>query len=63
MEEVVEFVGVVNVVLFVAVAVVAVRAWRRDPGERMGFWAALTFVSLALVILSGYVIPFWQAGV
>jgi signal transduction histidine kinase len=55
--QVVEVVGVVNVVLFVAVAFVAVRAWRRERGERTGFWAALAFVSLALVILSGYVLP------
>jgi signal transduction histidine kinase len=55
--QVVEVVGVVNVLLFVAVAVVAVRAWRREPSERIGFWAALAFVSLAFVILSGYLLP------
>jgi signal transduction histidine kinase len=53
----VEVVGVVNVVLFVMVAVVAVREWRRNPAERTGFWAALAFVSLAWVIVAGLVLP------
>ena len=57
MRQAVEVVGVVNVVLFVAVALVAVRAWRRDPRERTGFWAALAFVSLAWVIVAGRVFP------
>jgi signal transduction histidine kinase len=55
--QLVELVGVLNVVLFAAVAVVAVRAWRREPRERTGFWAALAFVSLAVVVLAGYVVP------
>jgi signal transduction histidine kinase len=53
----VELVGVVNVALFVAVALVAVREWRRDPGERTAFWAALAFVALAWVIVAGLVFP------
>jgi signal transduction histidine kinase len=53
----VEAVGVLNVALFAMVALVAVRAWRRNPSERMGFWAALAFVSLAWVIIAGLVLP------
>jgi signal transduction histidine kinase len=53
----VEVVGVVNVALFVMVALVAVRAWRRNPGERTGYWAAIAFVSLAWVIVAGLVLP------
>ena len=57
MRQAVGVVGVVNVGLFIAVALVAVREWRRNPGERTGFWAALAFVSLAWVIVAGMVLP------
>ncbi len=57
MRQAVELVGVLNVALFVLVAVVAVREWRRDPAERTGFWAALAFVSLAWVIVAGNLLP------
>jgi signal transduction histidine kinase len=53
----VEVVGIVNVALFVMVALVAVREWRRSPAERTGYWAALAFVSLAIVIVSGLLLP------
>jgi signal transduction histidine kinase len=51
----VELVGIVNLVLFAAIAVVAVRQWRREPGRSTGLWAALAFVSLAWVIVAGEV--------
>jgi signal transduction histidine kinase len=53
----VEVVGVVNVALYVMVALVAVREWRRNRAERTGFWAALAFVSLAWVVVAGLVMP------
>jgi signal transduction histidine kinase len=55
--EAVGLVGIVNLVLFAAIAVVAVRQWRREPDGRTGFWAALAFVSLAWVIVTGRVLP------
>lgn len=56
MRQAIESVGIVNVALFVLVALVAVREWRRDPTQRTGFWAALAFVSLAWVIVAGLVL-------
>ena len=52
----VELVGIVNLVLFAAIAVVCVRQWR---GERAvtALWAALAFVTLAWVIVAGRVLP------
>jgi signal transduction histidine kinase len=55
--EAVELVGIVNLVLFAAIAVVAVRQWRRDPEQRTGLWAALAFVALAWVIVAGRLLP------
>lgn len=49
MQQVVEYGGYVNLVLFTAVALVALRQWRLGRG-RAGLWAALTFGTLALVI-------------
>ena len=49
MQRVVEYGGYVNLVLFTAVALVAVRQWRLGRG-RAGLWAALTFGTLALVV-------------
>jgi signal transduction histidine kinase len=49
LQQVVEYGGYVNLVLFTAVALVAVRQWRLGRG-RAGLWAALTFGTLALVI-------------
>ena len=49
MQQVVEYGGYVNLVLFTAVALVALRQWRLGRG-RAGLWAALTFGTLALVL-------------
>jgi signal transduction histidine kinase len=49
-------VGVVNLVLFAAIAGVCVRQWVRDR-SRTSMWAALAFLSLAAVAGSGYVLP------
>ena len=57
MRQAVELVGIVNLVLFAAIAVVAVRQWRREPGRSTGLWAALAFVSLAWVIVASRVFP------
>jgi signal transduction histidine kinase len=55
--EAVELVGIVNLVLFAAIAVVAVRQWRREPMRRTGLWAALAFVALAWVLVASRVLP------
>jgi signal transduction histidine kinase len=61
--EAVELVGIVNLVLFAAIAVVSVRQWRRDPSRRAGLWAALAFVSLAWVIVASRFLPEDPEGV
>jgi signal transduction histidine kinase len=48
----VEFVGIVNLVLFAGIAVVCVRQWRRERAIT-AFWAALAFVTLTWVIVVG----------
>jgi signal transduction histidine kinase len=52
----VETIGWLNLALFTAVALVAVRQWRAGRG-RAGFWAALTFGALALVADAGALLP------
>jgi len=52
----VELVGIVNLVLFAAIAVVCVRQWRRERAVT-ALWAALAFVTLAWVIVAGRVLP------
>ncbi len=49
MQRVVEYGGYVNLVLFTAVALLALRQWRLGRG-RAGLWAALSFGTLALVV-------------
>jgi signal transduction histidine kinase len=49
LQQVVEYGGYVNLVLFTAVALVALRQWRLGRG-RAGVWAALAFGTLALVL-------------
>ncbi len=49
MQQVVEYGGYVNLVLFTVVALVALRQWRLGRG-RAGLWAALTFGALAFVV-------------
>jgi len=52
----VEFVGLVNLVLFAAIAVVCVRQWRREHAVT-ALWAALAFVTLSWVIVAGHFLP------
>ena len=56
MRHAIGIVGVVNLVLFAAIAGVCVRQWVRDR-SRTSMWAALAFVSLAAVAGSGYLLP------
>ena len=56
MRQAVEFVGIVNLVLFAAIAVVCVRQWRRERAVT-SFWAALAFVTLSWVIAAGILLP------
>lgn len=56
MRQAVEFVGVVNLALFVGVAAVCVRQWRRERAVT-SLWAAFAFVALAWVIVAGRLLP------
>jgi signal transduction histidine kinase len=56
MRHAIGIIGVVNLVLFAATAAICVRQWLRDRSSTAR-WAALAFVSLALVAGSGYVLP------
>lgn len=56
MRDAVEIVGVVNLVLFTAIAAVCLRYWWRQRSAT-AFWAAAAFVALALVVASRYVVP------
>ena len=56
MRHAVELVGIVNLVLFAAIAVVCVRQWRSERAVT-ALWAALAFVTLAWVVVSGRVLP------
>ena len=51
MQQIVDYGGYVNLVLFTVVALVALRQWRLGRG-RAGLWAALTFGVLAFVVLA-----------
>jgi hypothetical protein len=52
----IELVGIVNLVLFAAIAVVCVRQWSRERAPT-ALWAALAFVSLAAVVVVGQLLP------
>jgi signal transduction histidine kinase len=52
----VELVGIVNLVLFAAIAVVCVRQWSTERAPT-ALWAALAFVTLAAVIVVGQLLP------
>ena len=56
MRQAVELVGIVNLVLFAAIAVVCVRQWRREHAVT-ALWAALAFVTLTWVIAVGRFLP------
>ncbi len=51
-----ELVGIVNIVLFAAAAIVCVRQWRRRRATT-AIWAALAFVALSWVIAVGRLLP------
>ena len=51
MRQGVEFVGIVNLVLFAAIAIVCVRQWRRERAVT-ALWAALAFVALSVVLVA-----------
>ena len=57
MHQAVQVVGIANLVLFVLAAIVAVRQWRANRGNRAGLWAALAFLVLAVVVVFGRLLP------
>ena len=57
MEFAVGFVGIANLALFAAIAVVAVGQLRREQGRSSALWAALAFVALAWVVISSAALP------
>ena len=57
MEFAVGFVGILNLALFAAIAVVAVGQLRREQGRSSALWAALAFVALAWVLISSALLP------
>ena len=56
MRQAVEFVEIVNLVLFAAIAAVCVRQWRRQRAVT-ALWAALAFVTLSWVIVAARLLP------
>ncbi len=56
MRQAVEFFGIVNLVLFAAIAVVCVRQWRRERAVT-ALWATLAFVTLAWVLVASRLLP------
>ena len=56
MRQAVELVGILNLVLFAAIAVVCVRQWSTERVPT-ALWAALAFVTLAAVIVVGKLLP------
>ena len=56
MRQAVELVGILNLVLFAAIAVVCVRQWSTERAPT-ALWAALAFVTLAAVIVVGKLLP------
>ena len=57
MEFAIDFVGIVNLGLFGAIAVVAVGQLRREQGRSSALWAALAFVALAWVVIASALLP------
>ncbi len=56
MSQAVEIVGIVNLVLFAAIAIVCLRQWWRERSST-AFWAVPAFVGLTLVVGARYVLP------
>src|SRR5215210_5213801 len=58
LEFAINFVGVVNLALFAAIAAVAVGQLRREQGRSSALWAALAFVALtSALLLSSLLLP------
>ena len=56
MHELVTALNVVNSVIFVVLAAVVVRRWRRKRDDASG-WLALSFLALGLIVTAGRFIP------
>jgi len=56
MRQAVEFFGIVNLVLFAAIAGVCMRQWRRERAVT-ALWATLAFVTLAWVLVASRLLP------
>lgn len=56
MHDLVEVIGYINNLLYVALALVAFRSWRKRGGEASA-WVAATFTSLAAISVIGLVVP------
>ena len=56
MRQAIEFVEIVNLLLFAAIAVVCVRQWRRERATT-ALWATLAFVTLAWVLVASRLLP------
>ena len=56
MRQAIEFVEIVNLLLFAAIAVVCVRQWRRERAVT-ALWATLAFVTLAWVLVASRFLP------
>ena len=62
MRQAVDLVGMVNLALFAAIAVVCVRRWSKERATT-ALWAALAFVALAAVIVLGQLLRGRAAGI
>lgn len=56
MHDLVEVIGYINNVLYIALALVAFRSWRTRGGEASA-WVAATFGSLAIISIIGLIVP------
>ena len=56
MHDLVEVIGYINNVLYIALALVAFRSWRTRGGEAAA-WVAATFASLAIISIIGLIVP------
>src|SRR5688500_8254074 len=56
MHDLVEVIGYVNNLLYIALALVAFRSWRTRGGEASA-WVAATFASLAIISIIGLIVP------
>src|SRR5688500_14400802 len=56
MHDLVEVIGYINNVLYIALALAAFRSWRSRGGEASA-WVAATFASIAIIGIIGLVVP------